>query len=106
VIFRPHNFTNDAGQYELGMDNHRLTVRPSRPEGDDFFGLTIGSNGTAATARREAVELEICATQNYVHGAPVWLRFNGKPAAGLQLVPGTSTDLETDPWGGEALTAP
>jgi hypothetical protein len=92
-----------AQPYTIGIKDNRLTVQPERADGDAFYGLEIGTNGTAAAARRAAVEAEIQSTQNYAWGPPVWLRANGKPAAGLQLVPTDRSDTyEANPWSGRA----
>jgi hypothetical protein len=87
--------------YTLGVDGQRLTIQPDGRDGDAFFGLESGTNGTAAAARRQVVEAQVSSTQNYVWGQPVWLRSNGKPAAGLQLVPSDRSDsYEANPWSG------
>lgn len=62
------------------------TLRPATPEGDAFFGLEMGTNGTAASARREAF------------GAGPWERFDGSPATGLTLVP-TNRSQRVVLWG-------
>lgn len=105
MIFRPHYFTNDTERVRFHMDE--LTIRPTSPEGDEFFGLAGGTNGTAAITRREVAER--AAIKNafgfYDPKCPrlTWLRFNGKPATGLQLVPGDASEIDADPWGGDAL---
>lgn len=68
------------------------TIRPSTPEGDDYYGLALGTNGTAAESRRE------CA----VNGRPLqWVRHNGRIAVGPTLR-GAGHDLSwKNPW--EAL---
>lgn len=63
------------------------TVRPCEPAGDAFFGLEPGTNGSAATARRALVQPE----------GYRWLRHDGRPATGLQLVP-SSDDNGANPW--------
>jgi hypothetical protein len=80
----------------LGVDGLCRTIQPERPEGDAFFGLELGTNGTAAAARRLAVE-----RAHHVAGGFVWLRANGKPATGLQFVPSDRSDnYEANPWSG------
>lgn len=73
------------------------TVRPAHLEGDDFYGLSLGSNGTAKTCRRALVEVTL-----QVNGLSVtaeWRQSNGKPATGLTLVP-TNHETWVSPWAG------
>lgn len=51
------------------------TIRPMTPDGDDYFGLTTGTNGTAAIARRALVKTD----------GLTWVKSNGKPAVGIYL---------------------
>lgn len=60
---------------------------PCDEAGDAFFGLEPGTNGSAATARRALVQPE----------GYRWLRHDGRPATGLQLVP-TANDSGANPW--------
>jgi hypothetical protein len=80
------------------IDSFAKTVRPAVPEGDDYFGLSIGTNGTAAACRRAVVE----AVQQIVNGRLTWLRSNGQSATGLTLVPSARSDAyEANPWSGQ-----
>jgi hypothetical protein len=70
------------------------TVRPAVPEGDAFFGLEAGTNGTAAAGRRAAIGLN----------GRIWERHDGRPATGLQLVPSNrSESYDANPWSGNSL---
>lgn len=80
----------------LSIDGHDVELcdgvaRPLHPEGDAFFGLEMGTNGTAAEARRACVR-----------DAQSWKRSNHRPAVGVTLVPPSitcSTEAPKGPWG-------
>lgn len=79
--------------HETTIDHDTRTVRPLTPEGDEWFGLTMGSNGSAALMRRA--------------GAPAgytWTRHNGRHAHGLNLQAHAHADTDTtpNPWDGVA----
>lgn len=85
----------------LNLDSTAKTLRPVDAEGDDYFGLSIGTNGTAAVARRAIAEIAACgvsrADRQFVF---VWVRSNGRPATGMTLVPNAHSDLSyVSPWG-------
>lgn len=61
-------------------------ARPLTREADEFFGLLPGTNGTAATTRREL----------YAPGAS-WVRSDGRAAVGVTMVP-SSTQVFRNPW--------
>jgi hypothetical protein len=72
-------------------DHLTHTIRPTEAEGDDFYGLSKGTNGTAAQARRECV-------------APAgirvtWLRFDGSRAAFRNYQPASGEGRFVNPWG-------
>jgi hypothetical protein len=67
------------------------TIRPETREGDEYFGLRGGTNGTAATTRRALVEKP----------GLLWLQFDGKIARGLFLHT-PSGDAWRNPWDGRA----
>lgn len=77
-----------------------LTIRPVAPEGDDYFGLATGSNGTAAELRRRIAELQTPSPAGNSYGL-TWVRASGAPAHGIQYVPGDSDRPASDPWSGE-----
>lgn len=58
------------------------------PEGDRFYGLLPGTNGTGPTMRRA------CVPADYQ-----WLTSEGKPALGPTLVPTADSDLVQNQWG-------
>lgn len=64
------------------------TIRPATPEGDRFFGLESGTNGTGAEMRRMGVPAGL-----------QWVRHDGKPATGLLLQP-TGRSEGVNPWDG------
>lgn len=83
----------------LIVDLETATIRPESPDGDDFYGLAMGTNGTAATVRRElAVEaLKPCTPSAHVERL-TWVRSDGRGPIGLWLVPnGRSHEFE-NPW--------
>lgn len=65
------------------------TVRPLTEDGDDFYGLALGTNGTAAAMRR------LCANAPPSYR---WLRRDGRPATGLRLRPATGETKFVNPW--------
>lgn len=74
--------------FDVVIENN--AIRPTTREGDQFFGLEVGANGTAAIARRRLVAPD---------GAR-WVRHNGKPAIGPLLVPTARSFLVANPWDG------
>jgi hypothetical protein len=79
--------TKGLSMYETQIVEN--TIRPVSPEGDAWFGLESGTNGTAATMRR----------MNAPAGLE-WRRHDGKPATGLLLNPRGSEWI--NPWDGRA----
>lgn len=70
-------------------DHLTHTIRPLDAAGDRYFGLEVGTNGTAAETRRLAVAPA---------GVRVtWLRHDGRPAVGLTLRPAERTDSDDAP---------
>lgn len=65
---------------KVKIDTVTKTIQPLNAEGDAFYGLAVGTNGTATICRRACVE-----PQGVVRF--VWVRFNGHPAIGVTLVP-------------------
>lgn len=65
-------------------------ISPRTPEGDDYFGLSMGTNGTAAISRRATAELVITANTG-VRGFE-WVRANGGAPVGITLVPSPRVD--------------
>jgi len=70
------------------LDEAAMTARPYDVAGDEHYGLTMGSNGTAAECRR-----------NVAPAGYRWLRHNGKPAVGLTSIP-SGNDNAVNPWSG------
>lgn len=66
------------------------TIRPVTPEGDAYFGLEAGTNGTAAECRRALVQ----------RPGERWVRFDGRPATGLRLAPPSRVVEGVSPWSG------
>lgn len=88
--------------YPLVVNIDAKTIRPASPEHDDFFGLTLGTNGTAAEMRRTVAELEVNSTAQAT--GLTWVRANGKPATGITLKPSeSSNDTWRSPWTGERV---
>lgn len=71
------------------IDEARRTVRPAQAHGNEFYGLTFGSNGTAAECRRRCAAPE----------GFTWLRHDGRPAVGLTAIPSGFDDVPS-PWSG------
>lgn len=63
------------------------TIRPTSREGDVFYGLEVGTNGTGPAGRRALLP------------ALQWTRHDGRPATGLYLTP-SGFDSWLNPWGG------
>lgn len=78
------------------LDGASAVLKPETPEGDAFFGLVVGTNGTAAMSRRECVEAQITTA------TPIeWARHDGRPAVGVTLVPSSRGDrFDPNPWSG------
>jgi hypothetical protein len=72
------------------------TIRPESAEGDEYYGLTRGTNGTAAIARRACVEAVVGA------GLLTWVRACGSPATGIAYVPSDRSDDAPNPRAGRA----
>lgn len=70
---------------------------PESPDGDDWYGLAMGTNGTAATMRRALLEQTI--TREGAAEKPLqWVRNNGGPPIGLRFAPAQGgVDFE-NPW--------
>lgn len=67
-------------------------ARPLTVDGDEWFGLAWGFNGTAARCRRLLA----------APAAVTWLRHDGRPAYGLTTVPSSrSSERWRSPWTGE-----
>lgn len=77
---------------DIKIDTERRTIQPATTEGDDHYGLRVGSNGTAAQMRRKLVG----------HEGFTWLCSNGKPAVGTTLIPSGSSRT-VNPWDGPVL---
>lgn len=99
MAYRPPKFTEAAPRlHEIDFPkSFAIVLQPATPEGDDFYGLNMGTNGTAAAARRAVAQAKINASCEVVE----WARSNGAPAFGLQLVPGDSEAVNADAWSGE-----
>ena len=79
------------GLHDVRIDHATRTVRPEDREGDVFFGLRWGTNGTATETRRALV-----APPGYL-----WRCSDGQAAVGTTLVPTNRSDEYIfDPWGG------
>lgn len=65
-------------------------IRPVEGK-DDFFGLNMGSNGTAAEMRRKLVEVTLGLTQ--------WEKSDGKLATGAYCISQNSYRF-VNPWSG------
>jgi hypothetical protein len=87
MCFRPA----DLAPCGVHVDPEARTLKPEHPQGDDYFGLVIGTNGTAARCRRELHEHVACAE------GFVWVRANGGPATGVTCVP-TGLEVEPNTW--------
>lgn len=75
----------------LNINHSTRTVQPNSSEADDYYGLALGSNGTAAQGRRAS------APEGYT-----WLRADGAPAYGITLTPSANSDTEfVNPWTGD-----
>lgn len=66
------------------------TIRPATPEGNEFFGLNRGTNGTGTKGRRECVQ----------RAGDVWVRHDGSPAISLRLTPPLEAVEGVSPWSG------
>lgn len=76
----------------LSVDYVTREVRALEREADAYYGLEPGTNGTGAIMRRMGI------------GEPDyrWIRFNGRPAVGVTLIPtNTSDNLTSNPWSGK-----
>lgn len=77
---------------QIQVNHEQRTIQPVDTEGDDHYGLRVGSNGTAAQMRRKLVG----------HEGYTWLRSNGKPAVGTTLIPSGSAAW-VNPWDGPVV---
>ncbi len=82
--------------YVVTVDPVTRTVRPLDAQGDDYFGLGIGTNGTAATNRRQLAVISASVPADYR-----WVRANGSAATGLNCVPTARSESAPNPWTGE-----
>ena len=75
----------------LTLDPETRTVRPVYLDGDQIYGLSPGTNGTAPAHRRALASVP----EGYT-----WVRSSGARATGLQSVPGQRNPaLIPTPWG-------
>lgn len=81
------------------VDHATKTIRPSTKDGDDYYGLSVGSNGTATITRRACVTPSGTGPKGVA--AYRWVRFDGRPAVGLTLIPSADSELTPNPWGGK-----
>lgn len=77
------------------IDSVSRTIRPATPDGDTYFGLAVGTNGTAAMTRRALAEPANS-------GPYTWVRYSGRPAVGATLIP-TGRDTWSNPWDGPGV---
>ena len=75
--------------HPVEIDAATGTIRPVNYEGDEFYGLAWGTNGTAATMRRTCAEGPHTLT---------WLRHDGSRAVGLRLEPASEEKPFVNPW--------
>ncbi len=68
--------------FAVNADSQSKTLRPVSSEGDAFFGLQSGTNGTAATCRRALVQVD----------GYQWIQSTGRNAIGMTFVPGDSSE--------------
>lgn len=73
---------------------HGFTLRPATPEGDDYYGLAVGTNGTRAAQRRAEEE-----SATGLPGPFTWVRHDGGHAIGTLLVPSGEAKF-MNPWDG------
>lgn len=71
------------------IDHQTRTVRPLDAEGDEHFGLAIGTNGTGPAMRRKS------APEGFT-----WLRHDGRPATGIYLQGSGFSLTWRNPWDG------
>lgn len=76
----------------VAINHTTRTVQPTHPEGDDYYGLAPGTNGTAAQTRRALAVSSTSITYR-------WVRYSGAPAVGVTLVP-SGEDVWQNPWDG------
>lgn len=74
----------------LTVDHTTRTVRPVFETADGFYGLAPGTNGTAATSRRNLQGL----------AGYTWHRADGSAATGLLYVPTARSEFAPSPWSG------
>ena len=84
-----HGYT-PASTPKIVIEHTSRRVMSLTLEGDRFYGLLPGTNGSGPTMRRA------CVPDGYV-----WLTSEGDRARGVYLVPSdTSDELQTNPWSG------
>jgi len=89
VQFNHPEFT-PASTPPIYVEHATRRVLSLEPEGDRFYGLEPGTNGTGPAMRRAVVP------PGYT-----WLDSSGKPARGVFSVPSDHSDeLQTNPWSG------
>lgn len=79
-----------APHHRAVIDSQLRTIRPLDAAGDEWFGLIVGSNCTAAQSRRDLV----------TPAGFSWVRHDGRVAVGPTLIPGGSAWV--NPWSGYA----
>lgn len=84
----------DTAAPKESVVTHGTTMRPSSPEGDAYYGLISGTNGTRAAQRRLESE-----SATGTPGPFRWVRHGGGHAIGTLLVP-TGEDSFVNPWDG------
>jgi hypothetical protein len=73
------------------VDHNAHQVLSLEPEGDVFYGLIPGTNGTAAITRR------LCAAPDGYE----WIASDCRKARGVFVVPSNRSDgYQTNPWSG------
>ncbi len=83
------------------FDPATSTLKPTVLGADAFFGLEVGTNGTAATMRRAVIEAHYRGLHNF-SGPIEWVRSNGKPATGITLIPSNKSESRfSNPWSGK-----
>lgn len=88
MCFRP----TDLAPCGVYLDHDARTLKPDHLKGDDYFGLTLGTNGSAAHCRRRLHEI-VSGTEGYT-----WVRADGSPATGVLCIP-TGNVIEPNVWG-------
>lgn len=80
--------------HNVTIDETTKTIRPVTREGDEYFGLRVGTNGTGATMRRVLV----------TPAGYDWRCADGRHAVGITLRPDAAEVAHlgeaTNPWDG------